>query len=202
LFGWTFQSRPADVDESQRPGEAPAQYVQRLALDKVYASANSAHVGGIIVAADTAVVDGQVILGKPGDASDAAGMLRQLRGHTHQVLTGLAVLRASDGKLVTDLCITDVPMRDYRDDEIEAYVATGDPLDKAGAYAVQHAGFHPVEGLRGCQASVMGLPLCHLARSLRKLELEPAGGIAAACQSALGYACPISSAVLRGEMVG
>ena len=202
LLGWSFQSRPADVDERQRPGEAPAHYVQRLALDKVQTVAASAQPDELILAADTAVVDGQAVLGKPGDASDAAGMLRQLRGHTHQVLTGLALLRASDGKLVADLCVTDVPMRAYRDDEIEAYVVTGDPLDKAGAYAIQHAGFHPVEGLRGCQASVMGLPLCHLARSLRKLGLEPASGISAACQSALNYACPISSAVLRGEKIG
>jgi predicted house-cleaning NTP pyrophosphatase (Maf/HAM1 superfamily) len=93
-------------------------------------------------------------------------------------------------------------MRDYRDDEIEAYVATGDPLDKAGAYAIQNAGFHPVEAMRGCYASVMGLPLCHLARSLHKLDIAPRTDIAAECQSALGYACPISSAVLRGEMVG
>ena len=93
-------------------------------------------------------------------------------------------------------------MRDYRDDEIEAYVATGDPRDKAGAYAIQNAGFHPVEAMQGCFASVMGLPLCHLSRSLHKLDLAPRSDIAAACRSALGYACPISSAVLRGEMVG
>jgi predicted house-cleaning NTP pyrophosphatase (Maf/HAM1 superfamily) len=93
-------------------------------------------------------------------------------------------------------------MRAYRDDEIETYVSTGDPLDKVGAYAIQNAGFHPVETMQGCYASVMGLPLCHLARSLQKLDIAPRTDIAAACQSALGYACPISSAVLCGEMVG
>jgi len=87
-------------------------------------------------------------------------------------------------------------------DEIEAYVATGDPLDKAGAYAIQNVEFHPVETMQGCYASVMGLPLCHLARSLHKLDIASLTDIASACQSALGYACPISSAVLRGEMVG
>jgi hypothetical protein len=81
-------------------------------------------------------------------------------------------------------------------------VASGDPLDKAGAYAIQNAGFHPVEALQGCYASVMGLPLCHLTRSLDKLDIAPLGDIAEVCQSALGYACPISAAVLRGEMVG
>ncbi len=202
LGGWAFRTNPVYVDESLRPGEAPADYVLRLAEDKVRLCAVTELADGILLAADTAVMDGKAVLGKPRDAAEAAVMLKNLRGHTHQVLTGLALLRTSDGKLVTDLCVTDVPMRAYHDDEIETYVLTGDPLDKAGAYAIQHAGFHPVEGLRGCQASVMGLPLCHLSRSLRKLRLEPGNGIAAACQSALSYACPISAAVLHGEMRG
>ena len=202
LGGWMFHTRPADVDESQRPGEAPGEYVLRLAESKARKCAESAHPDLVIVGADTAVVNGKAILGKPKDMADAVEMLKNLRGRSHQVYTGIAVLRLSDGCLVSDLCITDVPMRAYRDDEIETYVATGDPLDKAGAYAIQNAGFHPVEALRGCYASVMGLPLCHLTRSLHKLDIAPRGDIAAACQSALGYACPISSAVLRGEMVG
>ena len=93
-------------------------------------------------------------------------------------------------------------MRAYGDEEIAAYVASGDPLDKAGAYAIQNRAFHPVESLGGCYASVMGLPLCHLTRSLRKLGLAPTTDIAVECQSALSYVCPISSAVLAGEMVG
>lgn len=202
LGGWMFHTRPADVDESQRPGEAPGDYVLRLAESKARACAESAHPDLVIVAADTAVVNGKSILGKPKDMAEAVEMLKALRGHAHQVYTGIAILRLADGKLVTDLCITDVPMRAYREDEIEAYVATGDPLDKAGAYAIQNAGFHPVESMQGCYASVMGLPLCHLTRSLHKLEIAPESEIAEACQSALGYACPISAAVLRGEMVG
>jgi septum formation protein len=202
LGGWMFHTRPADVDESQRPGEAPGDYVLRLAESKVNACAETAHPDLVIVGADTAVVNGKTILGKPKDMAEAVEMLRTLRGHSHQVYTGIAILRLSDGKLVTDLCITDVPMRLYREDEIEAYVASGDPLDKAGAYAIQHAGFHPVESMRGCYASVMGLPLCHLARSLHKLEIAAYTDIAEACQFELRYACPISAAVLRGEMVG
>ena len=197
-----FHTRPADVDESQRPGEAPGAYVLRLAESKARTCAETAHADLTILGADTAVVHGQAILGKPKDMAEAVEMLKNLRGRSHQVYTGLAVLRLSDGSLVTDLCITDVPMRGYRDDEIDAYVATSDPLDKAGAYAIQNAGFHPVESMQGCYASVMGLPLCHLARSLHRLDIAPNSDIAAACQSALGYACPISGAVLRGEMVG
>ena len=202
LGGWTFDSRPADLDESQQPGEAPEAYVLRLAESKARACKNSAPAETIILAADTAVVDGKTILGKPKDAAEAARMLQSLSGHTHQVLTGIAVLRVADGSLVSDLCCTDVPMRAYRDEEIEAYVASGDPLDKAGAYAIQNPAFHPVERMSGCYASVMGLPLCHLTRSLRRFGVTPKTDIAAQCQQALGYACPISSAVLRGEMVG
>ena len=202
LGGWLLHVRPVEVDESQLPGEAPGPYVLRLAESKAQACAATAHEDLTILAADTAVVDGDEILGKPKDMAKAVAMLYQLRGRSHQVYTGIAALRLSDRKLITDLCITVVPMRAYSDDEIEAYVATGDPLDKAGAYAIQHPKFHPVENLTGCYAGVMGLPLCHLTRSLRKLDIAPKTDISAACQSALNYTCPISSAVLRGEMVG
>ncbi len=202
LGGWSFDVRPADVDERRLPGEAPASYVLRLAEAKARACADSARTGSILVGADTAVVDRDDILGKPVDKAEAVEMLRRLSGRTHQVYTGIAILRLADGKLVTDLCITDVPMRAYREDEIETYVASGDPLDKAGAYAIQHAGFHPVERLAGCYASVMGLPLCHLTRSLRKLDIAPSTDISAECQSALKYDCPVTAAILRGEMVG
>jgi len=85
-------------------------------------------------------------------------MLTQLRGRTHQVYTGVALLRVIDGHLLKELCVTDVPMREYSDEEIRSYVATGDPLDKAGAYAIQHPEFRPVANMSGCYASVMGLP--------------------------------------------
>jgi septum formation protein len=87
-------------------------------------------------------------------------MLKQLRGRTHQVYTGVAFLRVSDGTLLTELSITDVPMRNYSDEEIRAYIQTGDPMDKAGAYAIQHPDFQPVHSMQGCYAGVMGLPLC------------------------------------------
>jgi predicted house-cleaning NTP pyrophosphatase (Maf/HAM1 superfamily) len=90
-------------------------------------------------------------------------------------------------------------MRPYRDDEIEAYVASGDPLDKAGAYAIQHTGFHPVEALAGCYASVMGLPLCHLTRLLRRLDASPKTDIAAECQAHLQYGCPVYASILDGQ---
>lgn len=202
LGGWMFSAQPADVDERTVKGEAPSDYVTRLAREKALACSRFAHTGQIIVAADTAVVDGKDILGKPKNMADASGMLQRLRNHTHQVHTGIAVIRMRDGHLITDLCITDVPMRDYSDEEINAYVMTGDPLDKAGGYAIQHPKFQPVLGLNGCYASVMGLPLCHLTRSLRQLNITTNADVPGSCQSALDYQCPISPAVLRGENIG
>jgi len=129
-------------------------------------------------------------------------MLNQLRGHTHQVFTAAAFYRVSDGKMLTELCVTDVPMRAYSDNEISAYVQTGDPLDKAGAYAIQHPNFQPVESMRGCYASVMGLPMCHVVRTLNALDVLPLADVPAACQNLLSYECPVSGAILRNELKG
>jgi len=197
-----FSVSVPDVDESQNQGEAPADYVRRLAEAKAHAAVANARTEHIIVAADTAVVDGTEILGKPRDIAAAVEMLQQLRGHTHQVYTGLSVLSVKDGRSITDVCVTDVPMRNYSDDEISAYVLTGDPLDKAGAYAIQHSRFQPVENMSGCFASVMGLPLCHLTRALRKLDVTPNADIPNNCQIYLHYQCPVSRSILRGEQVG
>ena len=134
-------------------------------------------------------------------------MLSRLRGHTHQVYTGVALLRLSDGLLLKELCVTDVPMRDYSDEEINAYVQTGDPLDKAGAYAIQHPQFRPVampshehEGMSGCYASVMGLPMCHILRIMWKMDVPPNADVPVNCQKLLEYQCPVSGAILSGEM--
>jgi len=197
-----FSVSVPDVDESQNPGETPADYVRRLAEAKAHAAVANARTEHIIVAADTAVVDGTEILGKPRDIAAAVEMLQQLRGHTHQVYTGLSVLSVKDGRSITEVCVTDVPMRNYSDDEISAYVLTGDPLDKAGAYAIQHSRFQPVENMSGCFASVMGLPLCHLTRALRKLDVTPNADIPNNCQIYLHYQCPVSRSILRGEQVG
>lgn len=189
----------ADVDESISTfGESPADYVLRLAETKARAVTADAH--RLILAADTTVVDGRDILGKPKDDAEAFAMLSQLRGRTHQVYTGIALLRASDGLLLTDLCVTDVPMRNYTDDEIRGYIATRDPFDKAGAYAIQHAGFHPVENLSGCRASVMGLPLCHVTRLLKKIHIVPVADVPANCQRHLEYQCPVYERILNGDM--
>jgi septum formation protein len=198
LAGWEFSVLAADVDESQRPNESPVDYVLRLAETK--ARATAAAVAGadqIILAADTTVVDGIDILGKPKDSGEAIAMLRRLRGHTHQVYSGIALLRLSDGLFLRDLCITDVPMRDYSDEEILAYVQTGDPLDKAGAYAIQHPQFHPVANLDGCYASVMGLPMCHVILLMRKMSLQSNADFFVNCETLLEYRCPVDVTGLK-----
>lgn len=202
LGDWMVSISTSNVDESQWPGEKPADYVRRLAEAKARAAVKTAQPEQLIIGADTTVADREILLGKPGDHAEAVQMLKSLRGHIHQVYTGLAILRMRDEFLITDLCVTDVPMRNYSDDEIEAYVLTGDPFDKAGAYAIQHPRFRPVEGLRGCYASVMGLPLCHLLRMLRQMDFDSQADLPMACQTFLRYHCPVSAAILRGEQVG
>ena len=190
-----FTVSVADIDESTRENESPADYVLRLAEKK--ARAIKADADQIILASDTTVVDGSDILGKPQDNAEAVRMLTQLRGRTHQVYTGAALLRVSDGLLLTDLCVTDVPMRNYSDEEIRNYVATGDPLDKAGAYAIQHPEFHPVASMNGCYASVMGLPLCHVTRLLRRMDVHLEADVPSNCQKLLDYDCPVYTSILN-----
>lgn len=194
LTGLTFVVSVGDVDESQLEHETPSEYVLRLAEKK--AGAIQADADQIVLGSDTTVVDGMDILGKPADEAEAVEMLTRLRGRTHQVYTGVALLRMSDGLLLKDLCVTDVPMRDYSDEEIRAYVATGDPLDKAGAYAIQHPDFHPVASVHGCYTSVMGLPLCHVTRMLRELGLETRSDVPEGCQQLLDYRCPLYEKIL------
>jgi MAF protein len=201
LTGWHFTVSAANVDESEFANESPADYVLRLAETKARAmGANGADAEQVILAADTTVVDGTDILGKPDGSAEAVSMLKRLRGHTHQVYTGIALFRPRDGLLLKDLCVTDVPMRDYSDEEIQAYVQTGDPLDKAGAYAIQHPEFQPVAKMNGCFASVMGLPVCHVIRLMRRIDLQPATDFFLSCETLLEYSCPVSNALLSGEM--
>ncbi len=196
--GWMFHLLPVRIDESVRPDEDAQDYVLRMAVTKARAAVPGLHPGGVAIAADTNVVDNGAVLGKPADPHQAAEMLWQLRGRSHQVHTAVAVLREGESDPQTDLCTTTVPMRDYTDEEIFAYIATGDPFDKAGGYAIQHNGFRPVEHLSGCYANVVGLPMCHLVRLLRRFNIEPNGDVPANCQAALRYECDISDRVLSG----
>jgi MAF protein len=201
-MGWEYTLLPAQVDETPLPNEDGIEYVKRIAKSKTLAATRKTGVNGVIIAADTAVIGYRKngiteIFGKPKNKNEATEMLQKLRGHTHQVLTAISIVRTQDGTIRSDCCSTDVPMRSYNNEEINAYVASGDPMDKAGAYAIQHAGFHPVEKLQGCYANVMGLPLCHLSRSLTYLGISPKTDVPQTCQAALGYNCPVYSKILK-----
>jgi MAF protein len=135
IGGGQYQVVACEVDETPRSGEEPSAYVERLAVSKARTAAGMIQAyqpESLVIAADTCVVDANQILGKPADGEEAARMLWQLRGHTHQVYTAIALLRLADSTLLTDVCRTEVPMRAYTQAEIDAYVASGDPLDKAG----------------------------------------------------------------------
>ncbi len=200
LTGWTFSVSPADIDETPRVGENSFDYVSRLSREKAHACREQR--ADVILAADTIVVDGEELLGKPAYRSDAFRMLRKLRGHEHRVMTAVAILDRTTGRVEQDVCVTAVPMRNYSDAEILSYVESDDPMDKAGAYAIQHTGFHPVENFNGCFASVMGLPLCHVRRLARQFGMDVSPELVAGCERVNQYACPIHRQVESGMRVG
>ena len=148
----------ADVDERRLPGESPETYTSRLALAKAGAVASS-RAGGLVIGADTIVLLDGEILGKPAGADQARAYLDLLRGRRHLVATAVAVLDAASGVSSTGIAWTGVWMRAFGNAERDAYIATGDPLDKAGAYAIQHGAFKPVARLEGAETNVIGLPL-------------------------------------------
>lgn len=158
-LGIEFESIATDAIETRKENESAPAMVERLSRLKAQAAEQQfPHV--LVIAADTDVELDGVILGKPRDETEARDMLRALRNRAHNVFTGLTL--ADDATRETELVHSRVWMRDYSDVEIDAYVASGDPFDKAAGYAVQHAGFQPVARVDGCFANVMGLPLCRL----------------------------------------
>jgi septum formation protein len=162
------------VDERVLPGEAPGAYAVRVALDKACVTARRAK-AGIIIGADTIVVLDDAILGKPADAEDAGRMLSLLSGRMHRVLTGLAVVDAASGREMTRLSETKVWFRDLLPEELAAYVASGEPLDKAGAYGIQEKGALLVSRIEGCYFNVVGLPLSLLGEMLREFGVALSG---------------------------
>ncbi len=170
--GFRFEICPADVDETRLPNEPAEDYVLRLALEKARIAAEKVGDTGssaIIIAADTAVALGTHIFGKPSSLEDARSMLRTLSGQTHQVFTGVALLRRPEKRGVSMVEITKVAFAELPQSEIETYLATGEPFDKAGAYAIQGIGGRYVTGIEGCYFNVMGLPLARLWSTLRSL---------------------------------
>ena len=163
--GIEFTVRSVEIDETPREGEIPRDYVQRLAEEK--ARAIAADESEIVLAADTTVMLGREIMGKPADAEDAIRMLRALAGRKHQVITGVFLKRGDD--VAGDVASTDVWMAPMSEAEIADYVASGEPMDKAGAYAIQGLASRFIERIDGSYSNVVGLPIALTYRLLREL---------------------------------
>jgi len=163
--GFSFEVRPANADETRHQGEAPDQYVRRVAEAKARAVVGESG-DRLVLAADTTVVVDEHVLGKPADATDARRMLGLLSGRRHQVLT--AVTLAHNGRTLTRVEATDVEFAALSDAEIDWYVESGEPFDKAGAYAVQGLASRFVVRIDGSHSNVVGLPVALVYRMLRE----------------------------------
>jgi septum formation protein len=168
LFHIPFTVRVADIDETMDASKAPAEEVARVSRAKAMAIPRNED--DVVIAADTIVVLGNQVLGKPKDADHAKAMLRSLSGRDHQVMTGVTVIKG-------DIClthteITDIHFRDLSDSEIRNYVASGEPMDKAGAYGIQGGAALFAEKMQGDYYNVMGLPVCRLFLMLQKVAPE------------------------------
>ncbi|NLE76488.1 MAG: septum formation protein Maf [Chloroflexi bacterium] len=201
LLGLAHEAVSVNLPEVPLPHEPPRQTVVRLALSKALAAAAD-FPGRLVVGSDTLVaLDGEP-LGKPAGPEDAREMLLRLRDRPHQVMSGVALVDGRAGQAAVDYALSLVWMRPYSDDEVQAYVASGDPLDKAGAYAVQHQEFRPASRLEGCYASVMGLPLCHLGRAARSLGLPFPDDVPSRCRADTGHPCQVYPRILAGGPLG
>jgi len=196
LLGARFRLEVPDVPEDPLSGERPPALALRLSLAKAEAVA-ARFPADLVIAADTIVVLGERVLGKPADPPEALRMLRALRGREHLVYTALALVGRGDGLRLQELAATPVRMANYSDEELARYVASGDPLDKAGAYAIQAESFAPVARFQGCYANVVGLPMCHLYRALRALGRPTPVHPLDACPLAAAQGCPWSHAITQ-----
>lgn len=186
-LGLPVQTTAADVDESPLAGERPDAQAARLAGQKAHRVA-AAHPAWVL-AADTIVDLEHTALGKPRTPAEATAMLRRLRGRVHAVHTGVALFTPENGCVLRRVT-SFVEMRPYTDAEIAAYVAGGDPLDKAGAYAIQHPGFAPAAAVDRCYANVVGLPLCAVVALLAEHGVVLELSVPALCQHYFNYHCP------------
>lgn len=196
LLGYPFSVMAADVDEASITDPDPAANVMATAVLKAHTIARRVEPGKrVVLAADTTVALAGQMLGKPRDAAEAAFMLKALRNRSHEVHTGFVLLDLDSGRQLERVTTAVVTMRDYSDAEIAAYVASGDPLDKAGAYAVQHPLFQPAAQLDGCYMAVVGLSICDVIRALDEWQFPRRADLTAVLQSHQianqFYPCPI-----------
>ncbi len=203
LLGYPFSVMVADVDEASITDPDPAVNVVKTAVLKAHTIAQKTSVTDkIIIAADTTVALDGHMLNKPHDAIEAISMLQSLRNRAHEVHTGLVLIDLRTGQQVAGVTTAVVTMRNYTDEEIAAYVASGDPMDKAGSYAIQHPIFKPVSQLDGCYTAVVGLSVCDLILTLDELGVPRLADLTTvhhAHQMAdLDFPCPIYKRVMAG----
>lgn len=194
LLGLTFQTCTTGIAESLLANETAEHMALRLSETK----ARAANCGEacLSIGADTSVVlDGRV-LGKPVDAQEARLMLRCLRDKEHQVITGVCIIDGRHGLISRQLVRTFVHMRAYSEAELDDYIRSGDPFDKAGAYAVQNGIFKPVDQFRGCYTNIIGLPLCHVYRVLRQVGIPVAVHPLTCCPWAVKNGCDLALDIL------
>lgn len=166
-LGLEYRVSPADIDESRHPDEQPAEYVERLARAKARAVAST---GDLVIGADTIVVHEGRFMGKPSHPSEARSMLERLSGDTHEVFSGLAVAVDDDVASAVDVC--HVSMLDMTGEEIADYISGGEPMDKAGGYALQGVGGRFVEAVNGSPYTVIGMPIHLLDRLMRRVGVD------------------------------
>ena len=200
LLGLPFVIQAARIDEEPHDGEAPEEMVVRVARAKAV-GVTGIRTDELVISADTTVaLDGRP-LGKPVNGEDAARMLRELRGRPHTVYTGIALWHPQTQSMTTALGESRVWMREYSEKDLRDYVESGDPLDKAGAYAIQHPDFDPVARVEGCWLNVMGLPLCHLARALAGVGVDVPAYVPGCCRAFSQRACSVGLWILGGAAI-
>ncbi|NHN30098.1 Maf family protein [Paenibacillus agricola] len=174
-FGLPYEIKVSDVNEDTEPGMSPADIVEQLsgrkagAVYEMYKAEQREH--GIVIGSDTIVVLGDVVLGKPKDREDAARMLDALQGNVHHVFSGISCIDLTTGRELRAHCRTAVYMKALTSSQIERYIATGEPLDKAGAYGIQGIGATMISRIEGDYFNVVGLPLCLLSEILEQMEV-------------------------------
>ncbi|HVB25427.1 MAG TPA: Maf family protein [Ktedonobacteraceae bacterium] len=198
LLGLPYEVTTSPIDEDARqaqflgPNDKLAQWLAEQKALGIHTLPETA--GRLVITADTTVLLEDSILGKPRDAAHARELLLSLRDCWHRVITGVTVSQMLDGALqmCSASCTTPVLMRPYNEEDILAYIATGDPLDKAGSYGIQHPSFQPTDRIHGCYLNVVGLPLCTLVNLLAEFDVYPATPTTPATVGRKKLRCPWS----------
>ena len=172
LIGLTFEVIPSDVEENIENESFSPELIENLAAEKAADIAKKIIYPAIIIGSDTVVLIDNKVLGKPKDKKDAFNMLKMLSGNTHQVISAIAVIDTETGKVFKDSVVSDVTFKQLSDEEINAYIETGEPMDKAGAYAIQGFAGMFVKSINGCYSNIVGISVFKLAEMLKEFGVE------------------------------